>query len=166
MDPSASQHTPPGWYHDGREMRWWDGNAWGPSAPTQQTGGTDKMLPVLVHLGAFFGGFILPLIVYLIERDKNEFTRHHAAEALNFQITVGIVSIGTWLVSFLGIVGAVGFGNSDAPPGPFFVGFALMFVAMFASWGLGILGALKAGRGEWWRYPVAFRFVDRGRRPA
>ena len=26
--------------------------------------------------------------------------------------------------------------------------------------------ALKAGRGEWWRYPVAFRFVDRGRRPA
>jgi len=25
--------TPPGWYNDGRALRWWDGIAWGPYAP-------------------------------------------------------------------------------------------------------------------------------------
>jgi len=157
---------PPGWYHDGTQMRWWDGHAWGtqtaaptmpgpygtPPARSEEAAG--QTLAVLSHAGALIGGFILPLVVYLIEKDKNRFTRHHAAEALNFQLTFLVVIFSTLTVAFVGIASGV----------PAFAAmFLLLFGAMIAHYVLAVLGMINASRGEWWRYPINIRFVSGAR---
>ena len=42
---------------------------------------------MLSHLGPLFGGFVLPLVMFLVAKDK-PYVRHHACEALNFAITL------------------------------------------------------------------------------
>ena len=147
-------------------MRWWDGTTWGPPRPaggTEATGGASRAddgtgersrtpLPharpgdntrtvaVLAHLGFVFGWFIMPLAVYRIERD-HPYLRHHAAEALNFQILVTLAV----LVSIP--LMAVG------------VGFVTLLVALAADVVLGVVAAVRAARGVWWRYPVNLRLV-------
>ena len=89
---SASGGAPPGWYATEQGWRWWDGFAWGvlapPPVPDEESG---KTLAILTHLGVVFGGFIVPLVIYLTEGKKNAFVRDHSREALNFQITFAIV---------------------------------------------------------------------------
>jgi len=38
-------------------------------------------------------GFLLPLIIYLLTDNSDEFTKTHATEALNFQLTNLIVGV-------------------------------------------------------------------------
>ncbi len=136
-----------GWYPaETGYVRWWDGYQWGPpvlthgqvamTAPADNT----KTLVVLAHLGCVLGGFILPLVILLVEK-RNPFVRHHAAEALNFQLTMMIVI----LVSI--------------PLALVLVGFFTLIAAIVANYVFGIMGAVKAGRGEWFRYPVNLRMV-------
>lgn len=148
---------PAGWYHDGYGLRWWDGTAWGPYAPQPMyvvaPARTDPRLwATLVHLGFFVGGFVGPLVVRLTEERKDSFVRHHSTEALNGNLTLLAAYVGlyvggliltafthqVWLIIVsLGLVAIV---------------FLTMLVQM-------ILGAVKASRGEWFRYPVNVRFV-------
>jgi len=143
-------------------VRWWDGSRWGPPRPAGLTGSPDtpagddrrpaRLLPhatpgdhsrtvaVLTHLGFVLGGFIMPLAVYRIER-ANPYLRHHAAEALNFQITVALVVLVS--VPLMLVV----------------VGFATLLLAVVADVVLGVIGAVQAARGVWWRYPVNLRLV-------
>jgi heme/copper-type cytochrome/quinol oxidase subunit 2 len=61
---------------------------------------------VLVHLSIFMFGLIGPLVVYLVTKDDpyKQMTRHHAAEALNFHITLTLAAIAS-VVLILVIVG-------------------------------------------------------------
>jgi len=156
-DPSA----PPGWYTTAYGWQWWDGVRWYP--PTQQGGGGDeKTFAILSHLGAFLGGVILPLVFFLLSKDK-PYARHHSCEALNFQITYFIVAIGGAGLMFggFGVVAALE-AHTDSAAGffvPFLLGFGLLMVAALAHTILSIVGAVKASQMEWWRYPVSIRFV-------
>jgi uncharacterized Tic20 family protein len=153
----------PGWYpaEDGF-VRWWDGSGWGPPRPAGATtnprrdeaeagrqraplphatpGDHARTVAILTHLGFVLGGFIMPLAVYRIER-ANPYLRHHAAEALNFQITFALVV----LVSL--------------PLMLIVVGFVTLLLAVIANVVLGVVGAVQAARGVWWRYPVNLRLI-------
>ena len=147
----------PGWYFDGTHQRWWDGNAWGPI----QTSSDDGTLATLAHLGALFGGFILPLIMYVISKDgKRPETRYHAREALNFQLTFLVVYIPAVILYVVLIIGQAGNGGDDSG---FFVVFGLfMLFAVAASITavvLGVRAGLRANKGERYRYPICIRFV-------
>ena len=48
---------------------------------------------MLSHLGPIFGGFVLPLVMFLVAKDKQPYVRHHACEALNFAITLFVASL-------------------------------------------------------------------------
>lgn len=174
MSGSAPVGTPPpGWYPDGGPLRWWDGQAWGPWAPAQpglpgppeteeQRG---RSMAIVSHLGFLAGGFILPLILYLVEKDKpnrNRFVCHHACEALNWSITFMAVWLGGIVVMWGGMIASIGLSNGNAVPWPFFVFFPLMFVFMGLNWVFGIMGMVRANQGRWWRYPVCLRLVGRG----
>jgi len=102
----------------------------------------DRTMAILVHVLGLFTSFIGPLVLYLIKKDESPVVRHHAAEALNFQITVVIASIVS-LVLLLVLVG---------------------IVTMSATMILGIvfpmMGAFAASRGELYRYPINIRFVN------
>jgi uncharacterized Tic20 family protein len=139
--------TPPGWYPDPNgQMRWWDGQQWGQPAqgqPPATTGSaTDpKMLAMLSHLLAIFFGFIPPLVIYLMNGEKDPFVRHHSAESLNFQITVVI----GYIVSFVLML--------------VLIGFVLFFVIWIAGLVFMIQASIAANRGEWYRYPINIRIV-------
>ena len=75
----------PGWYADADGVaRWWDGGAWGPAAPPR----AEHSLAVISHLGWIAGGFIVSLAIRLTADKRDEFTGHHASEALNLQLII------------------------------------------------------------------------------
>jgi uncharacterized Tic20 family protein len=67
--------------------------------------------------------------------------RHHAAQALNFQIIVMIALVVFGLLS-LALIGI-----------PFLIATAIAWVVF------PILGAIKANNGEWYRYPLTPELV-------
>jgi uncharacterized Tic20 family protein len=120
-----------------------------------------KTWAIISHLGVFVGGFILPLVIYLTQKDQNDFARHHAAESVNFQLTLLIVQLATIPLFFISIASSIP-DDSSASVGPPIA--FLVFLAVFAVIGIGavvlsIIGAVRANQLEWWRYPIRIPFV-------
>ena len=156
------QQAPPGWYQQGVHTRWWTGSEWGPVAAAppmtpQSVEEAGKLMAVISHLGPFLGvGFLAPLIVFMMDKDRNQFSRHHSVEALNFQLSVMAVTFGAiFLAAMMMFLVAV----SEAFIVLAVVLFIVSFIAMFANIGFGIFGAIKASQLEYWRYPINIRFV-------
>ena len=142
---------PPGWYPDETGTnRYWDGTQWTDSTqpaqvpvPAATSGGTDeKTLAMLAQLLGIFTGFLGPLVMYLIAKDDQPFLKHHAAESLNFQLTI---LIGYVISGVLMLV---------------LIGFLTWFVVWVAALVFGIMATLAANRGEWYRYPITIRMVS------
>ena len=101
----------------------------------------------LAHLSGLLG-FIGPLIVWLVQRDKSPDVATQAKEALNFQLTVAIATTALFLVG--GILTFV------------FVGIALVIAASFlplVGVAFAIIAAVAAHRTGAYRYPLAVRLV-------
>lgn len=87
-------------------------------------------------------GWAAALTFYLVFQERGPFVRHHAANALNVQIIVGIVLlISIPLIVLLGLGLLTGF-------------LAIVFGVI-----LSIMGAIKANNGEWWTPPATPQFV-------
>lgn len=102
-----------------------------------------RMWAMLSHLGGIILGFIAPLIVWLVYRERSRFVDEQAKESLNFQITLVIA----YIVSF--ILAAITLG-----------------ILFFLPWIVGIVGlvfcilaGIAANKGEAYRYPFAIRLV-------
>lgn len=151
----------PGWYpgQDG-SMRWWDGTQWTAAAPTNtqlqhQQWQQDKTLAVVAHISPVVAGFLGPLIVFLVVKNdatKSQWVRHHAVEALNFQISLAIYGTIGLFIGF--ILSIITFGLF------FFILFPLIIVFALASLVLSIIATLSANKGEWHRYPLTLRVVN------
>lgn len=101
-------------------------------------------------IGAGFLGWLGPLIIFLVYKDRNRFVRYNAAEALNAAIATLIVEIALAIVFTIITVITLGFGS---------VLFALIGVPALVHVVFAIIGAVKAYQGEWWNYPVNIRLV-------
>ena len=101
----------------------------------------EKLMATLSHLGSVIGGFILPLVIWLTQKDKSEYVAHHAKEALNFQITliIGFIAGAILMIIFIGILvlAVVGIGGLI----------------------LSIIAAIKANEGVRYEYPFNIRFI-------
>ena len=96
-----------------------------------------------------FGGWIGPLIVFLIYKDRSAFAKQEAKEALNFGIFMTILAVGLWV---LGLILS-------------FIGIGLLFLAIYWVPGLlqvifGIIGAVRVNNGGSYRYPFNWRLVS------
>ena len=159
----APAAAPAGWFLTGQGYRWWDGGAWGPlaSPPVVDDVTAGRTLAVLCHLGLFLGGFILPLVVYLTEGTRNRYIRHHSREALNFNITFGLV----WILLFMPawFVVIVSVSGDSTPRSGFPISIAVFWIGGMVLWltafSFSILGAVRASQGVRWRYPLCVRFV-------
>jgi len=90
-------------------------------------------------------GFVCALVLYLVFRDRGPFVRHHAANALNVQITAGIAIL-LGIVLTITIIGAI-------------IGIPLMIAAVVWAIIVHIIGAVKANNGEWWSSALTPQFV-------
>ena len=92
-------------------------------------------------------GFIGPLIVWLIQKDKMKFVDDQGKEALNFQFNILGAEVALGLLGFL----TCGFGLVVAVPVA--IGLAVYAIVM------PIIGAVKANAGEAYRYPYVIRMI-------
>lgn len=101
----------------------------------------DRNIAALVHAAGIIFGFIPALIVYLVKKDGSAFLTEQTKEALNFQITVLIAVIISWLLIFV------------------LIGILLLPAVVITNIVLCIIAAIKASNGEAYRYPVAIRLI-------
>lgn len=101
----------------------------------------ERMWGTLVHVGGIVIGFLSPLLVYLLLKDRSAFVGENAKNALNFQITVAIGYVVSSLLFFV----AIGF-----------ITYPLVWVVSII---FSILGAVAANRGEVYKYPLTIAFI-------
>ena len=100
-----------------------------------------RTFAMLAHLLGALLSFIGPLVIWLIKKDESPFVDDQGKEALNFQITLfigHIVAGALWMVC---------------------IGVLLTILLSLAQIIFGIIGAVKANNGEWYRYPWALRLI-------
>lgn len=118
-------------------------------APEEFLSEDTKTLAMVFHLLGIFTGFVGPLILWLVKKDENNaFLDHHGRESLNFQLTVALVMVCLGALTF--VLMLVVIGVLLIP-----VLIAIPVIALVFE----IIAAIAAQRGEWYRYPLAFRFV-------
>ena len=132
-------------------------------APRVTAAGTidpqQRQWAMFAHLSALLGGlltaawggslgcFIGPLVIWLVKKDTMPFVDDQAKEALNFNITVGII----FLALFLMTIFTLGIGLIITGP---------LFVIVGLSWLVfTIIAGIKANEGVAYRYPLTLRLI-------
>lgn len=100
-----------------------------------------RVMAILTHILGLFTSFVGPLVVFLIADDSQPFAKEHAKESLNFQITVALISIISWVLVFI-VIGILGL-------------IAIQILNLIFS----IMAAVAASNNQEYRYPLNIRFV-------
>ncbi|PZO66216.1 MAG: DUF4870 domain-containing protein [Pseudoxanthomonas suwonensis] len=114
-----------------------------PPAVEDSASQDDRTMAMLTHLSGILLGFIVPLIIWLVNKDNPSkgFLNDQSKEALNFQITLLFVYI-------IGIILSI-----------ILIGALINMVAWVACLVLSIIAGLKAKEGIAYRYPFAIRLI-------
>lgn len=147
---SAGQYPPPPPGHNGQGP--YGTGQFVPSGPPREASPDEQRLwSTLTHIGMLVIGFWVPLITYLLLRDRGPFVRAHTATALNFEIT--------WLIGYIGCF-IVMFGSIFALAFPvIIVGYLAIVALLIMRLVFGIMAAVAAHKGRWYRYPMTIQFV-------
>ncbi|WP_081996462.1 DUF4870 domain-containing protein [Luteibacter sp. 9133] len=115
-----------------------------PVPPASAHTNDDKNLAMLTHLSGLILSIIVPLVVWLINKDKADkgYLVTEAKEALNFQLTVLIGYVICWILTVI-LIGA-------------FLHLVLWIVNIVFC----ILAAIKVSQTGTYRYPFALRLVS------
>lgn len=132
---------PPGGPYDPR---------WG-HGPPQNHPGEETTWAVFAYVGNLLIGFLPALIIYFVKKNTSPFTRFHAAQSMNNTLTL--------LIHLLVVVAVC------VPPAIIFdtPAFLILLVLpylelLIAGWVFLILGAVKSGKGQYYRFPTFFCF--------
>ena len=100
--------------------------------------------PIAVSLISAGGlGWLVPLAIWLTQKESNPFAAEHARESLNFRITVLILYVAAWVFFWLPCLSI-----------------PALFVIWIAEIVFGIVAAVKASEGKGYRYPMTLRLVS------
>jgi uncharacterized protein len=102
----------------------------------------EKTWGILAHAGGLILGFLSPLLVWLIFKDRSMWVDRTAKEALNFHISYTIYFFSAALSMLL------------------LVGFLLLPVLLVMYYVFMILGIIKAANMQEYRFPLIVRFVN------
>jgi uncharacterized Tic20 family protein len=101
----------------------------------------EKTLAILSHILTFISSFIAPLVIYLLKKDDSTYVAEHAKESLNFQITMFIL----FIISFILII--------------VLVGILMLWALSLINLILVIVATIKASENKMYRYPINFRLI-------
>jgi uncharacterized Tic20 family protein len=117
-----------------------------PSDPTPPpvNGADDRNIAMLTHLSGFLLSFIVPLIVWLMNKDQpaKSYLATEAKEALNFQITILIGYVICWILLII------------------LIGGLLMWLLWLVNLVFCIMAAVKVSNTGSYRYPFCLRLVN------
>ena len=122
----------------------------------QQPQGDEKTMMLLAHLSAPISmllsvgwvPFLGPLLIWLFYKDKSHAVRTASAGAFNFNLSLTIASVVTWI----SVIITLGIGFLWAIP----VWIVLFVVQLWCH----IKGAIKASNGEVYDYPFQIRLLS------
>lgn len=142
LPPSAPQHGQQPQYGQ-QPPQYGNPGYTGPGGTGEVPGSDRRLWAMLSHLGGIVLGFIAPLIVWAMYKDRDEFLKDQSTEALNFQITVVIAILAAWVLTV--------------------ISFGILFFLPFLVWVgnviMCVLGGVAANREERYRYPFSLRLV-------
>ncbi|MEO5596467.1 MAG: DUF4870 domain-containing protein [Lysobacteraceae bacterium] len=130
-----------------------------PAADSHGISAEQRQWAMIAHLSALIGGvvtggwghslacFVGPLIVWLLKKDSMPFVDDQGKEALNFNITVGIVFLALTIFTVM----TFGIGILIVWPAYLLVALGWLVLSMVA--------AYKAYHGIAYRYPVCLRLI-------
>ena len=106
-------------------------------------------MAMIGHLSGIVAGFIGPLIIWLINKEKTDkvWLNDQAKEALNFNITMAIIAVVLLLITVL----TLGIGIILAVPAGIIIGIAWLVLVIMAT--------IKSNEGERYRYPFCLRLI-------
>jgi uncharacterized Tic20 family protein len=114
---------------------------YGGHGPAPMTQADEKTWAIFAHLGGVLLSFLVPLVIWLVFRERSRFLDDHGKEALNFQITLLV----GYVVSLLLMV--------------VIIGFLTIIAVAVCSIVFAILAAVAASRYEPYRYPLTIRVI-------
>lgn len=100
-----------------------------------------KNMAMFAHLGFIIGGFLVPLIIWLTQKEKHPFVDYHGKEALNWQLTMLIFMIGGGILTLI------------------FIGILVIIAAAICNLIFGIMAMIAASKGEYYKYPLNIRMI-------
>ena len=100
--------------------------------PVQRVDGEDRLLGAIAHGTVMVPIVVGPLALMLTSGRRSPYVRQHAVEALNFQLTLLLVTIVT---------------------------FGIGAIVYIVAWLVGLFGSLVALTGQRFRYPLTLRLV-------
>ena len=113
----------------------------------------EKLWGMLAHLLTLLGyvvvvgEYIVPLVIYLVYKDRSRFVAFHALQALFFQLLALAVSVALVLFSIV----TLGCGILLAVP----LGIALAIAVLVYT----IIAAIQANNGVWYELPIVGRWA-------
>ena len=117
------------------------------AAPSAAPGRDERQWAMICHLSAMLmyvtviGGFIAPLVIWLMKRDEMPFVADQGRETLNFQITI-LLALACAAILVLILVG-------------FFLIWGLLLFHFICT----IIATVKVSEGVAYRYPVCWRVI-------
>ena len=117
-------------------------HGYGYAAPQPLSADDEKLWGVLMHIGNLLLGFLVPLIIWLIYRDRSETLNQQGRAALNWGISYLIYMLAASLLMVVLI-------------GWLFFPVLIVLDAVFC-----IIAAVKAGNLQAWRYPLSIAFLQ------
>ena len=116
-----------------------------PPPPSGDAPQEDRTIALITHLSGIVAGFVVPLIMWLINKDKPEksWLTDQSKESLNFQITI-LIALVIAVILMTVTLGLLFFL-------PALVGIANIVFC--------ILGGVASNKGESYRYPFALRLI-------
>ena len=107
----------------------------------------ERKWAMYAHIGTFssmlvpLGNIIAPIVIWQLKKNESRFVVEQAKESLNFQISLMIYALISFLLVFI-IIG-------------FFLIFALVIFGLI----IVIVAGVRANEGEHYRYPMTIRFI-------
>ena len=106
------------------------------SSPTND----EKTMGMLCHLTGLIS-IIGPIIVWLLKKDESAFVDANGKQAINFQLSIIIYSIGSAILLIIGI------------------GLILLFAIGVFAFIMIVVASIKAANGEVFQYPLSLQLI-------
>jgi uncharacterized protein len=139
--PRPPYGTQPSWQQPGAPVPPAYGHAPQPYGVVPMPASEARMWSVFAHLGGTFLSFLVPLVIYVVFKDRDPFVRRHSSTALNFHLTL---AIGYVIAAVLMLI---------------LIGFVLAALLWVSALVLTIMAAIAASEGRDYQYPMSIPFV-------